>query len=380
MKRSSYGLAFYCRESKVGKKGTSSIELSLSINGERTFIALPRKMKPSEFNKDFNSKRMNPTREFCLAYERKVNTIISELVSKGDTLSSVKIKACLLNGTMYTSSLKTLIKEYLDIMKEKTKNEITYGAYRRYELCFNEFVKEVGNKDINDVTNGDILLFRTKMASKLKGSTLYGYMARLKTLFKYAQDNGKIKLNPMASIKTPKAQKKIEILTEEEYNKIKGRVFDIPRLEKVRLMWLLGANTGLAYCDLMLLQPSDIKECDGKMYIEKERKKTSVVYTSVVLPDGVEILKRYNNDISDLKISNQKLNGYLLEIQNICGVSHRLTMHTGRHRYATELIRKGVPIAIVQRAMGHSSIQTTISSYTHLTTENIVNKIDLGLF
>lgn len=45
--------------------------------------------------------------------------------------------------------------------------------------------------------------------------------------------------------------------------------------------------------------------------------------------------------------------------------------HLFRHTHATDLIRDGWDLAYVQKRLGHSSIQTTINTYTHLTTEDL---------
>lgn len=46
------------------------------------------------------------------------------------------------------------------------------------------------------------------------------------------------------------------------------------------------------------------------------------------------------------------------------------TYHHLRHTYATDLIRKGTDWAIVSHLLGHSSVQTTLGVYGHLTTED----------
>lgn len=58
---------------------------------------------------------------------------------------------------------------------------------------------------------------------------------------------------------------------------------------------------------------------------------------------------------------------------------HRLEKKTGidarphllRHTHATDLIRDGWDMAHVQKRLGHSSIQTTINTYTHLTDDDL---------
>ena len=45
-----FAVSFLVRPSKANKAGESPIELSLCINAERTYINLPRKVKPSLFD------------------------------------------------------------------------------------------------------------------------------------------------------------------------------------------------------------------------------------------------------------------------------------------------------------------------------------------
>lgn len=53
------------------------------------------------------------------------------------------------------------------------------------------------------------------------------------------------------------------------------------------------------------------------------------------------------------------------------GLDLGLRAHMLRHTYATEKIRAGVPLAVVQKQLGHASIATTVQTYTHLTTKDV---------
>ncbi|MDT7827159.1 site-specific integrase [Pricia sp. S334] len=60
------------------------------------------------------------------------------------------------------------------------------------------------------------------------------------------------------------------------------------------------------------------------------------------------------------KITNQKLNSYLKEIADVCGIQKNLTFHIARHTFATTVtLSNGMPIETVSKLLGHSRIATT---------------------
>lgn len=56
----------------------------------------------------------------------------------------------------------------------------------------------------------------------------------------------------------------------------------------------------------------------------------------------------------------------VLRMRRVTGLD-TFTPHHLRHTYATELIRRGTDWAVVQRLLGHASVQTTLNIYGHLT-------------
>ena len=59
-------------------------------------------------------------------------------------------------------------------------------------------------------------------------------------------------------------------------------------------------------------------------------------------------------------LSNQKMNAYLKEIADLCGINKELTYHIARHTLATTItLSNGVSIESVSKMLGHKSIKTT---------------------
>ena len=85
------------------------------------------------------------------------------------------------------------------------------------------------------------------------------------------------------------------------------------------------------------------------------------------MPTAVEIIDRYavnkvcNNKGSLLPVSSkQKMNEYLKEIVDLCGIEKKLNSHIARHTFATTVtLLNGVPIESVSKMLGHTNIRTT---------------------
>lgn len=91
----------------------------------------------------------------------------------------------------------------------------------------------------------------------------------------------------------------------------------------------------------------------------------------------VYLLEKYKGKLPNGKvlpiISNQKLNAYLKEIADVCGIKKNLTFHLARHTFATTTtLAKGVPIETVSKMLGHTNIETT-QIYARITNNKISN-------
>jgi site-specific recombinase XerD len=169
--------------------------------------------------------------------------------------------------------------------------------------------------------------------------------------------NEKLKSNPFNNIKCEKGVKSVDFLKEEEIERLKNISLPSPCYEKARDLFLFQCACGVAYIDMINLKKDDFKNEDGTYYLSKERQKTKIQFTTVILPFGVDILKKYNFELP--KISNQKYNIYLKVVGDIIKLNFPLHSHIARHTFSTLLLNNGVRMEIVSKCIGHSNIKQT---------------------
>jgi integrase len=57
---------------------------------------------------------------------------------------------------------------------------------------------------------------------------------------------------------------------------------------------------------------------------------------------------------------NKTTNRILQDIGRSCGIGTHLTCHVARHTFATLSLQLGIPIEVVSRLLGHTSLKTTL--------------------
>ncbi|MBO7712581.1 MAG: tyrosine-type recombinase/integrase [Methanobrevibacter sp.] len=371
--RTTFNIGFVCRQSKVTKAGKAPVEMSIIINGKRTYLTLPMKEDPKSFQKLVASKKMNPMKEYLEQIYQKVVVAQTELVKNDIPVTAISLKDYIQNGCTTSYTIDDLFTEYLKILKKRVGVNLTAAVYRKYEIVRDLFYGSISNtKQVNEITNGVIANFYAELNRKYESTTSAAMMVKLKTIITYALDNGKLKINPFNSIKISKRTKEVEYLTLDEIQAIKSKSFN-GRLEKVRDLFLFQCFTGLAYADMAQLTKEDFQFNGEQIFIKKCRVKTGISYLTVLIDEAVEIVKRYNFELPVL--SNQKYNSYLKEIADLCGITKPMHTHIGRHTFATYMLNKGVSIEVVAKMLGHSNIKQT-QHYSKLVDKTVFKAVE----
>ena len=203
-------------------------------------------------------------------------------------------------------------------------------------------------------------------------------MQFFKRIILIARNNGILIGDPFANYKIRLEKVDRGYLSEDEIKIILKKKMVSERLEQVRDVFIFSCFSGLAYVDVANLKEDNIrKSFDGNLWIITKRQKTNTDVNVPLLDIPKMILEKYKGKLPNGKvlpiISNQKLNAYLKEIADVCGIKKNLTFHLARHTFATTTtLAKGVPIETVSKMLGHTNIETT-QIYARITNNKISN-------
>ena len=355
-----WNISFCCRVAKVTKDGLAPIEMVITVDGQRSFKRLSMKVSPEEFKRSISCKRDNYIKQYCDSERVKVYEIFRKLEMLGMPITPTIVKEALDNKGITTSyRLSNLQEDFTAIVSRRVGVDLCLNVYKKYERMMRYVVQFLGNKECRLITNSDMKRIVADMKAKYQNSTFANLWVIVKSFIVYGINNNRIPNNNLfATIKVVKKPKKVEYLTMEELDRIRKATYSTPSLQRIADFAILEASLGLAYCDLVSIKREDIKEYNGIRYIQKQRAKTGVEYITVVGDEALEILERYNYDIS---ITNQSYNRFLKIVALQAGVGKTLHSHLLRHTFAHhQLNEKHLNIATVSKMLGHTNLKQTM--------------------
>lgn len=365
--RTTFSISYYCRKSKENKAGLAPLELCICINQQRLFVNLPIKFKSKEFNK---KRKPVEIEDILTQYRVKINALICSLMADGIAITATNLREYLKTGGEKSYTVSTLISKFLGDLKKK----VTGDNYKKYVIICDYLMEQLGDKELTTININDANNIYNNLKSQYLLSTASGKMTKIKCVFQYAVDCGMIKINPCNQIKITKGIATISFLSSTDMDKIKSLdLDDYDRLNKVRDLLLFQCSTGMAYADLVNFDNNMVTEMNGVYTYTNNRQKTGIEFTSVIMQDGMDVLKKYDGVLP--LISNQKYNSYLKEIQRLAGIHTTITTHLCRKTYAHNMLNNGVRIETVARLLGHSNSNITQRIYCRKTTETIASEV-----
>ncbi len=178
-----------------------------------------------------------------------------------------------------------------------------------------------------------------------------------------------------------------EVLTPEEITVLlKTPSNRAPTGIRNRALLYLGYRAGLRLSEALALCPKDVETDKGILRVLHG--KGDKARTVGLPPDACMALDRWLDKRTKLKLSNKvpifcTLDGkpmcdayvraLMKRLQERGGIDKRVHFHGLRHTCAWELAKQGVPMPIIQKALGHTSLQTTDRYLSHVAPHDVID-------
>lgn len=374
---------FFIRRTKLRKNLEAPVMLRITVNGDRTEFSIQRTILPDQWNGERGCAKANTRfgKELnqCLDQIRlQVYQRHQELLSRNLPVTASALKGAYLNGIGEEDvhNLLELYREHNANLKSMIDKGVSRATYIRHETSRRNLerflrdayqVEDINLKDVDHVFIKDYETYLRTTRNCNNNSTVK-YIKNFGKIIKEAMNRDWVQANPFRNVKFHLEEVDKPFLSQVELNRIMKKEFAITRIAQVRDVFVFCCFTGLAFIDVKTLTLKDLEQgVDGTLWIRKQRNKSKQWAHIPLLPQARQIIDQYRSNPQCQRkgvllpvLSNQKMNAYLKEIADLCGIQKNLTTHCARHTFATTVtLANKISMESVSKMLGHSSLTMT---------------------
>lgn len=379
--KSNFSLLFFLRKQKNYTDGPIAIYMRITVNGKRAELSTGRECDPAKWSSHAGrgigtKEEIKSLNNYLESLQTKLRNAHQVLVDSNQPITLESLYNQFTGKVEKNRLLMKIFKDHNAKIKALLGNGFeanTLKGYNTSEKHLTAFLKKQFGKTDIEINRLDLAFindfeFYLKAECKITGVSAAKYIKHLKKIVNHCVANGWLEKNPFVHFKSSAKAKERLFLTQDELDKIAGKKLSIERLALVRDVFVFCCFTGLSYADVQKLRRSEIGiGVDGEKWVFTNRQKTDTSSRIPLLPATLKILDNYkdhpqceNKGLVLPVLSNQKMNAYLKEIADMCGINKHLTFHLARHTFATTVtLSNGVPIETVSKMLGHTNIKTT---------------------
>jgi len=282
--------------------------------------------------------------------------------------------------------LKTEFLEYLEI--EKGRSLKTVENYDRYISRFFGFAEISKPSQITDDLVRRYRLWLNRQAGtkeNLKKNTQNYHLVALRAFLKYLAKRDIESLAPERIELAKTGARELDLVSNAELTRLldgpKGG--DLKALRDKAILELFF-STGLRVSELCSLNRDTIDMSRDEFSIRGKGEKVRIVFLSPAAKEAIKAYLKKRGDMEEAlfvsvseiskdkasRLTSRSIERLVKHYATLAGINRKVTPHTLRHAFATDLLQNGADIRSVQMMLGHSSISTT-QIYTHLTDKQL---------
>ena len=381
MERTTFGLLFYIRRDKTNKRGEAPVFMRLTINGERADASIKRFIEPHAWNsakgkaneKSRGGKDLNLYLDAISANILRIQRDLE--LDKKEVSAQIILNRYLGKEQSDRHTLMEVFRAHNEKCRALSGISLAPATVIRYETTLRlteEFLQKNYKKEdcyLDEVTNQFIedFEFFLKTVRRCCHNTTTKYLLNFKKIIRIALAKGWMKKDPFAQVHFHFEPVEREFLEKQELKVLLNKEITITRLSQVRDIFCFCCLTGLAFTDVQQLKAEHlVADIHGKIWIRKARQKTKNMCNIPLLDEAQKIIDRYRDHpycqthgVLLPVCSNQKMNSYLKELADICGIRKNLSTHCARHTFATLTLASGATIDNVAKMLGHANVNMT---------------------
>lgn len=255
------------------------------------------------------------------------------------------------------------LKELHNKQNKKTRSRVLAKLKKHY----------IGEMSIKEIQKLDIENFQIEIEKDLMPATINFIIQQTSSIFNWAIENGYLSKNPCQFVKNLKVKNaRLRYLENDE---IKRLLETVKNDKHLYYFVLLGLSTGGRLQTICNIKVSDIRENGTiRLYDFKNESEYFGFLNNDLkseLNEYIKIINLKEDDFIFKNTSNQNYTNqyYYRKLQPIFDVLfnpdgteplEKVTIHTLRHTFASQLAINDTPILIIKKLMNHNDIKTTM--------------------
>jgi site-specific recombinase XerD len=254
------------------------------------------------------------------------------------------------------------------ILYETDKRILGFSPHtlKAYSLQLKMLIREMGNLELEEVSLNQLKDYLAKQTERLKPSSLGHRIRFVRSLFRFAFEEGHIPKNPSLKLREPKMDKRIpKFLIEEDVIHLKISCHSPREHALLEFLYCTGCRVG----EVQKLNIEDINWENCSAIVNGKGSKQREVYFTT---ECKVWLKRYLESREDSSKALFVTESHPIRRLSIPTIRHSLKLlaargevaanvypHRFRHTYACQLLDNGAPLEFIQGMLGHEKASTT---------------------
>ncbi len=318
--------------------------------------------------------------------------------------------------TKKTKEMNDIILDYLDYCNYKNLSKKTIKSYSQTLLLFAKYLEE--EKQITDIRkvdknvlegyltftkergkysytssidtlNKNYMDMRSDINKPISNSTLNSYLRNIKAFFTYLVSNNIVKNSNIHECKFIKVERKAkEQLTDAEFNKL-IKSMDCTKYSEFRDYTIIQLifDTGMRLSETLSLTINDVDILRKTILIPAEinkGKRDRVVFYSDKMSKIFQRWLKFKDNYVENELLFPTQRNTILSTTNLernfkiylkrSGINKNITPHGLRNNFARRCLMNGMPLIILSKILGHSSVTVTETAYLDLQDEDLRRK------